>query len=187
MERDTVEFRQTLGITVVADDQRDVAGQFATLVPMQEIGQAMVVLRDHDGHACTLLWEIELPLHLQTLGDRAEVLAERIGFNSRATQVPLHAHEKQVVLRILMLVGIAIIGVMPIKEIRDRSDDAFLVWAGNQQGGRVFHGVSNPQSSVEYWKNAIISTKSASPEQVQASALYVILQPARCFFAASTL
>ena len=43
MKRHSVEVRPALGVRVVADDERNLARQLATLVPVEQIDQAVVL------------------------------------------------------------------------------------------------------------------------------------------------
>jgi hypothetical protein len=43
-----MESRQRFGIWMIADDHRNRAVEFAGLIPVEDIGQAMQVLRDED-------------------------------------------------------------------------------------------------------------------------------------------
>jgi hypothetical protein len=51
VEFDSVEMRQGLALRVVADDQRNSAAEFAGLIAVEKVRQAVQVLRDENGHA----------------------------------------------------------------------------------------------------------------------------------------
>jgi hypothetical protein len=47
--------------------------QLAFVIPVQQVGEAMVELADHQQHLHRLCGAVELPLHREVVGDAAEV------------------------------------------------------------------------------------------------------------------
>ena len=124
---------------MVADDERDVARQLAALVAIEQIDQAMVVLRDEQRDAVRQRGQLQPPAHRESLGQRGELARELRGIEGEVRQVPFDAHEEQLALRVLVLVGVEDVGVVPVQELADGGDDAFAVRAIDQQDGSVLH------------------------------------------------
>ena len=104
VEVDAVKLRQLFRVPVITDNQRNIASKFATVMTMQQVNQTVIVLRHHDRHACFLLRQFELPGHVKTLRDWAKRLFKIGHGDIEIAQIPFHAHQKQIIFRILMLV-----------------------------------------------------------------------------------
>ena len=61
---------------MVGDDQRDVAGEFSALVTVEEVDEAVVVLRNQNDHARAMRGLRQTPAHLILCGDGREMLGE---------------------------------------------------------------------------------------------------------------
>jgi len=76
------------------------------------------------------------------VGDRREGGREVGRIEVEACQIPLHPHQEQPELGVLVLVGVQDVGVVPEQEVGDGCDQPLLVGAGQQQNGGVAHGGS---------------------------------------------
>ncbi len=74
--RDFVEVGDGLVVGVVGNDQRDVAGEFAALMTVEKIDEAVIVLRDQDDHARAMRGLGQPPVHLELFGDGREMFGE---------------------------------------------------------------------------------------------------------------
>jgi len=68
-----VELGERAGVFVVADDEGQVGAEFAGLVAMEEVGEAVRVLRDEEGDVLELVGELDAPVHaeLWAMGSKA--------------------------------------------------------------------------------------------------------------------
>ncbi len=73
---DFVEVGNGLVVGVIGDDQRDLAGEFAALVTVEKIDEAVIVFRDQDDHARAMRGLRQAPLHLEFVGDGREMFGE---------------------------------------------------------------------------------------------------------------
>ena len=138
-ERNLVRLGQPVGIRVVADDERNLAIQFAGMVAVQQVGQTVVEFRDEDRQARFDRGQRQAPGHLVFLGDRREGLIETVDAEFEAIQLPLHPHQEQAGHLVLMLIGVKDVGVVGIKKVGDGGDQALLIGAGHQQTGGISH------------------------------------------------
>ena len=113
MKRDAVEFRQWACAGVVADNERNLAVEFAGLVAVEQVGIAMQVLRDEDRQACDGGGEFQAPVHTQLGGDGLEVRSE--GVHAEAVERPFDAHEEEAGFVVLMLIGMDDVGAVLVK------------------------------------------------------------------------
>src|SRR5262249_40590529 len=126
-ERDAVETGPALGIWMVADNERNVTDQLTALMPVEQIDQAVIVLRDEQSEAVRPVGALDAPAHLEALGDRGELGNTFLDAEIKAGQVPLDARQEQPALRVLMLVGVQDVGVVLVEKLRHRGGDPFPV------------------------------------------------------------
>ena len=138
VERHAVEVAPPPGVRVVADHQREVAGQFAALVAVQEVHQAVVVLRHEHGHPRAVR-PVQPPPHGEPLGDRGELAVAVVAGEVEPGQVPLDPHEEQAAFGVLVLVGVEDVGVVPEQEVGDGGGDALAVGAVDEQDAGAGH------------------------------------------------
>src|SRR5580658_5411223 len=119
--------------------------QLSRLVALQNIHQAMQMLRDKYGHARSLVHQLELPIHLEFGRENLELLAKLLDVES--VQRPLDAHKKEPSIVILMLVGVNDVRSVTVQKASDPGDEALAVRAGDQHDGGVFHFVANCPTS----------------------------------------
>src|SRR5216684_2221965 len=142
-----VEVGKRLVVGVIGNDQRNVAGEFAALVAIQEIDQAVIVLGDKNNHARAMRGLGQSPVHLELFGYRREVLGE-VGevfirqIDVEVFGIELNAHQEEARFLISMFVGVEDVAVMAVDEVSDRGDFALLIGTGDEEDGGGFHGYS---------------------------------------------
>ena len=127
---------------VVADDGDDVAGELAGVPAIEQVGQAVVVLADEERQARAARRALEAHLHGEARGDVGEGGVEAVATVERqreAVELPLDAHEEELELGVLVLVGVHDVGAVAVEELGDGGDDAALVGAVDEQRRRVTH------------------------------------------------
>ena len=146
-EADAVECGELFHVAVVGDDGCDLAGQFACAGAVEQIGNAMQVLRAEEHDAWTLAGQVQLPAHLQLFGERRKgsgergdtVLGRRLGgclmFSGicAAFERPLDAHEEQAQFVILVLVGVKDVRALRVEQACDARHQALAIRAVDQQ------------------------------------------------------
>lgn len=137
VERDAVEIGEGPCPGMIADNQGDLAGQFAGLVAVQQVGVAVKILRNEYRHAYDGGGKFQTPVHAQSRRDRLKMRAESI--DGETFERPFHPHEKQAGLMVLMLIGMNDVGPMFIEHARNRCYQTFTVRAIDQQDGGVIH------------------------------------------------
>ena len=78
-------------------------------------------------------------MHLELAGDRGELFREAGRLQVEAFERPLDAHEEQLQLVVLVLVGVKDVGSMRVKEVGDSGHYPPAIGAVNQQDGGVLH------------------------------------------------
>src|SRR5581483_2845960 len=138
-KRDTVEVSQPSAIRVVADNEWNFACQLAALVAVQQIGKAMVVMRDKDRHLGLVARKRQPPIHLEPLCDGRKRGGELLGGHGESRQVPFHPHQEEPELGVLMFIGVQDVAVPLVNEIGNGRYQALTVGATYQQNGAVLH------------------------------------------------
>lgn len=134
-ERDVKALRSGAKMLVIANDQRDIAGQLASFVPGEQIVEAVPLFRDEQSYPTTLLRDMQRPLHLSLVGDRREGTPDVFRVHQRKTiQRPLHAHEEHVRLAVHMLVQVQDVPAVIQDVAGDGIDEAGLIRAVYEQG-----------------------------------------------------
>ena len=72
VKRDAVEGGQRLDVSMVGQDERDLAGEFAGADTVHQVGGTVEVLRAEEGDTRTLPGETQLPAHVERCGQRRE-------------------------------------------------------------------------------------------------------------------
>ena len=107
------------------------------LVPVQQVRQAVQVLRNQDRHPRRLRHQVEAPAHLKSFRQHSKFLAERVQVKAR--KFPFHPHKKQLSLGILMLVGMRNIGAISIQKVGNTRHQTLPVRAIDQKNRRIPH------------------------------------------------
>src|SRR5580658_5870261 len=125
MERDLIKVSQRLGGGVVADNHHDVASQIAGFLPVQQIGQTVIIGGNEDGDLGAVVGQRQVVVDLKTLGQRFEVVLEIGDGNIKAVQIPFQPGEKQVAAAVEVIVAVQDTAVVADPELRDFRHHAF--------------------------------------------------------------
>jgi hypothetical protein len=120
MKRNAVERRELLRFPMIANYHRNVAGQLANLIAVEQVNQTMLIARNEDGDPQAWAEPCQPPCHLEFLCDSNEFLPECRLRQIKRVDGPFNPHEKSAGLIILMLVGMQDIGSMRVKELGKR-------------------------------------------------------------------
>src|SRR3954470_11664612 len=90
LERYTVKIRNGFVVGMIRNDQRNFAGEFATAVPIEKIGEAVIVFRNQDGHSGPTCGLRQPPCHVKAARDRIEVAGEISQVDVEIRRIELH-------------------------------------------------------------------------------------------------
>jgi hypothetical protein len=130
-ERDAVEVSDSLAIWMVGDDEGDLASQFATMVTVEQVLKAVIVLGNEDGDARTIGSVSDSPAHLKVAGDRSKMFGKLGEIESEICRVEFDSRQKKIRFFVSMLVGEEDVTVVPKNKVGNGGDDPFPVGAGN--------------------------------------------------------
>ncbi len=128
---DAVEVSDSLVIGMVGDDERNLAAQFAAVVTVEQILQAVIVPGNEDGDARTLGSVGDSPVHFEVPGYRSEAAGKLGEIEGEVCRVEFDACQKEIRFFVSVLIGEEDVAVVPKNEIGNGSDDAFPVRAGD--------------------------------------------------------
>jgi hypothetical protein len=139
-EANAVKGGEPLDFTVIGYDDSDLTRQLAGSGAMQQVGDAVQIVGTEDGNAWAAASAMQLPVHLKLVGERGEFAGEDgetfmngVALDRIAFQSPLHTHEEEAQLVILMLVGVKDVGALRVEQAGDASHQAFPVRAVDEQ------------------------------------------------------
>ena len=141
-----VEIGERLIVRVIGDDQRNIAGEFAALMAVEQIHEAVIIFRNQNDHARSMRRLCQPPLHLELFGNGREVLAE-VGetfiteIDVEVFGIELHPHKEQAGFLVCVFVGVQDVAVMAVDEIGNGGDFSLAVGTTDQEDGGVLHGV----------------------------------------------
>jgi hypothetical protein len=118
---------------VIGDDRGRDHLEFAGAPAIQDIGEAMIGLRDQEHHPAAGGAVAHLPVHAEALGDRGEAGLQRRKIDREVGGGEHHPHEEMAGLDVVELRGVE--NVLPImgQERRNRRDDSGTIRAGQGQ------------------------------------------------------
>ncbi len=144
--RDFVKVCDGLVVGMIGNDQRNVADEFAAVMAIEKINEAVIVLRDENNHALLVRRQGEPPVHLEFVSDRGKMLAEvgevPIGYvDVKISGIEFDPHEEQAGFFVGVFVGMEDVAAVAIDEIGNGGDFAFGVGAGDEEDGGGSHVV----------------------------------------------
>ena len=107
---------------------------------VEQVHQAVVVFGNEERDADRVVGAFEPPAHLEAIRERLEAARELGEIEVEPGQIPLHAHEEEPALGVLMLVGVEDVRLVPVEELADCGNDPLAVRAGDEQHGGVLQG-----------------------------------------------
>jgi hypothetical protein len=108
-------------------------------VAIEEILQAMVILRNEDGYAWAAAGVGEPPVHLEVAGNGSEALGKLGQVKIKVRRVELDSGQKKIGFLVSVLIGEQDVAVVAKDKIGNRGDDSFAVGAGDEKDGGVGH------------------------------------------------
>src|SRR5208283_4110402 len=121
---------------MVGNNQRNLAVEFAALLTVEQILQAMVTLRDEDSDARTVRRSRQPLVHLEVASDGRKVLGE-FEVKSKLCRIELHPRKKKVGLLVALLVIEQDVAVVAKDEIGNRGNHPFAVATRHRNDGGV--------------------------------------------------
>ena len=139
-----VEVGSGLVVGVIGNDQRDFALQLADFMAVEQVDQAVVVLRNHDRHLLALAGLGEAPLHVELFGDGREVTGKLGERNIEVGGIELNPHQEPGRVGVGVLVGVQDVAAAFVDEVRDRGHQSFTVGATDEENGAGSHEMYFP-------------------------------------------
>src|SRR5580698_11432772 len=125
--RDMVEVGYALVIGVIRNNQRNLAMQFATLVPVKQILQAMVILRNENSDPRAVGGAGESPIHLEVAGDGSKSFGKLGQVKIKIHGIELYSRKKKIGCLVSMLIGEQDVAVVTKNKFGDRSNHSLAV------------------------------------------------------------
>jgi len=116
-------------VGMIADHQRDFAGEFAGALAVEQIDEAVVVFGNKNCHARTVVRGGDAPLNGKLLGDGSKPLGEVFQVELEAFEIPFDAGEIETFDAGLVLLEVKDVAAMPVDEISDCGIEAFAIRA----------------------------------------------------------
>src|SRR5262249_3635541 len=124
---------------MVRDYARNLARQLPTLMPIQQINQAMVVFGHQNRHTLPHIRPRQSPLHREFLRDVIELSVEVTEWKIEPGWVELDTHKKCVRVVIAMLIRMQNVPTMLGDESRNRRNNPLAIRAAEKEYGRILH------------------------------------------------
>jgi hypothetical protein len=118
---------------MIGDDRGRVHREFAGPPAIQNIGQAVIGLRDQQHHAAAAGAVAHLPVHAEALRDGGESGLQCRQIDGEIGGVEYHAHEEMASLDVVELLGVEDVLSVMGKKRRHRGDDAGAVRTEQRQ------------------------------------------------------
>jgi len=103
-------------IGVIADHQRKVAREFSVSLAIKEIDETVIVFRDEDGYARTMITQCDAPVHAEPVSDRTKSAVEVLHVQTETSQLPFDAREEVTFFARLMLFEVENVAFVAIDE-----------------------------------------------------------------------
>src|ERR1700684_1337659 len=117
---------------MIANDQRNLASQLSTAMPVKQIRQTMIVFRNEERHIRPPARRSQAPPHAELFRDRSKMPRKLANGNRGVRQIPLDAHQKKPQILILVLVRVQYIPVIAKDKFRNRGVEPFLIRTTDQ-------------------------------------------------------
>ncbi len=116
---------------VIGDDCHGLHRQFADAPAVQQVGQAVIELADHDEHPPRPVAQRKLPVHRVFGGNRCELCADH--FARCLARIELDPHEEGIARPVVELLRFEDVAAAFEQERRDARGDARAIGAGQGQ------------------------------------------------------
>jgi len=148
-----------LGIGVVADNHRNVAGQLSYALAIQQVHQTVIMFGNKNSYPRPIARERDPPLHRKPLRDGRELFGKILQVKLKPVEVPFDSSQIEAFFDRLVLFEIQDVALVPADKVSDRGIQSFTVWTLNQQNGGVSQ-VLDPQQAV----HNIVCIRPCNPE-----------------------
>ena len=132
-------------VGMVADHHRDLDGEVAAALAMEQIVEAVRLPRDEHGDTGSFVGEAQRPAHLELLehgrGDGGDLVASE----AEAVELELDALEERAVGVIGVLLEVDDVAAVRSDERREGGDDAAAIRAGDEQHGVGHRSTLRPE------------------------------------------
>src|ERR1700751_936033 len=114
-------------VGMIADHQRNLASEFASALPVEQIYKAVVILGDKNGYARTVVRGGDAPLNRKLFGDGREPLWKILEVELETGKIPFKTREVSAFDAGPVLLEGENVAAMPVDEIRDCGIEAFPI------------------------------------------------------------
>ena len=137
--RHAVEVGDSLVVWMVGNNKRDFAAQFAALVAVKQVLEAVIVFRNKNADARAMGRMCEPPVHFEVACNGGETFRELTEIAIEIGRVEFNTGEEKIRLLVAMFIGEEDVAVVPENEFGNGSDDSFSVGTGDEQNCVLVH------------------------------------------------
>src|SRR5258708_5111545 len=137
-----VKIRVAFSVGMIADDERNLASQFAGVPSVEQVHQAMIIFGNEYRDAQPFTRKCDLPLDIHPLRNRREVASEIPHLDLESVEVPFGAREVKAQLRDHVLLEMKNISIRAVYEFCKRCIQTFSVCALHAKDRAIFHDFS---------------------------------------------
>src|ERR1700740_933670 len=117
VERHAVKIGVMLGVQVIADDQGKLTGKFPVTLSIQQIHEAVIVLRNKNRDAWSVIAQADDPIHAKLVRNGAKGAVKVFQVQSESLEVPFDAREVVALFTGLMLLEMQDIAVVSVDKL----------------------------------------------------------------------
>ena len=143
LKRYAVKGGELLRLPMVGHDNCYLAGEFTGTPSIQQVGDAVQILRTKECYARALLDKMELPSHIEFCCEDSEGISKDLKITATGGECPLNAHEEEAKFVVLVLVRVEDVGALRVEEARDAGYEALLVGAVDEKNSSVVGNFSH--------------------------------------------
>src|SRR5579862_7123304 len=139
---DAIEIGVAFRVGMVADDERNVAREFAVALAVEQVNQAVVILGNKNGDARPMAAFYDAPLHAEPDGDWCKCFCEIRDVDLKTIETPLDAREIKTLSARDVLFEMENVAVALIQELRNGCVQSFLIRTLDQKHTAVLHRIA---------------------------------------------
>src|SRR6185437_15706876 len=126
---------------MIADHYSDFRLEFADLLALQKIFEAMRQARGEQGHLGYVVAEVDLKLHAEFITQRAETFSNLIGANLESIEVKFEAGEEDAGFHVGVLVRLEDVSAIAENKVGNSGNQTLLIGTSDKQRGGFRHGL----------------------------------------------